>query len=142
MFTYTPPSDAYLKDPSIPSKARSLLRSMNANSLHIEAAALVTYDGLILASVKTEEIDADRFGAMCASLLALANRATQEAQRGDLRQIILDGALGPMLLSKAGEVGVLVVAASSAANLGKVIMDTRATAKSLAELNQVHGERS
>jgi hypothetical protein len=53
-----------------------------------------------------------------------------------LRQIILDGELGPMLLTRAGASGVLAVAASPTANLGKVILDTRNTARSLAELKE------
>jgi predicted regulator of Ras-like GTPase activity (Roadblock/LC7/MglB family) len=115
----------------IAKKARSLLRGLQASSEHIQAAALVSNDGLIIAS---DSVDADRFGAMCASLLALASRAAREVERGELRQIILDGVLGPMLLSRAGSCGVLAVAASPAANLGKVILDTRNAARSLAEL--------
>jgi len=82
----------------------------------------------------SQEVDADRFGAMCASLLALANRAAKEVSRGDLRQIILDGSLGPMLLTRAGDVGVLAVAASPAAKLGQLILETRNTARALSEL--------
>lgn len=118
----------------IAKKARSLLRGLQASSEHIQAAALVSNDGLIIASVLSDSVDADRFGAMCASLLALASRAAREVERGELRQIILDGVLGPMLLSRAGNCGVLAVAASPAANLGKVILDTRNAARSLAEL--------
>ncbi|MDQ3059295.1 MAG: roadblock/LC7 domain-containing protein [Pseudomonadota bacterium] len=116
------------------SKSRSLLRGLCASSDKVEAAALVSHDGLIIASVMSKEVDADRFGAMCASLLALANRAAKEVSRGDLRQIILDGSLGPMLLTRAGNAGVLAVAATPAAKLGQLILDTRNTARTLAEL--------
>jgi len=122
------PQEAFAK------KARSLLRGLQASSEHIQASALVSNDGLIIASVLSSAVDADRFGAMCASLLSLATRAAREVDRGDLRQIILDGTQGPMLLTRAGASGVLAVAASPAANLGKVILDTRTTARSLVEL--------
>jgi predicted regulator of Ras-like GTPase activity (Roadblock/LC7/MglB family) len=116
-------------------KCRNLLRAFAASSSHIQACAVISNDGFIIASVLTEgEVDEDRFGAMCASLLSLATRAASEIQRGDLRQIILDGSLGPMLLTRAGRVGVLAVATSPQANLGKVILDTRNTARSLGEL--------
>lgn len=118
----------------VASKSRALLRGLCASSDKVEAAALVSHDGLIVASVMSKEVDADRFGAMCASLLALANRAAKEVSRGDLRQIILDGSLGPMLLTRAGNAGVLAVAATPAAKLGQLILDTRNTARSLAEL--------
>lgn len=95
---------------------------------------MVTYDGITVASVLSPGVDADRFGAMCASLLALSSRAAKEVERGVLRQIILDGEQGPMLLTRAGSVGVLAVAADPINNLGKLILDTRATAQSLAAL--------
>ena len=94
----------------------------------------MTGDGFILASVLADEVDEDRFGAMCASLLSLSSRAAAEIGRGELRQIILDGAYGPMLLTRAGSLGVLAVATSPEANLGKVMLDTRRTARELAAL--------
>lgn len=116
------------------SKARGMLRALQATSDKIEASALVSHDGLTLASVLSSAVNADRFGAMCASLLALATRAAGEVERGELRQVILDGAQGPLLLTRAGNAGVLAVAAAPTANLGKVILDTRKTAADLAAL--------
>ena len=115
-------------------QARRLLRAFAASSPYIEACAAVSGDGFIIASVLADEVDEDRFGAMCASLIALSTRAAAEIQRGDLRQIILDGTLGPMLLTRAGELGALAVATSPQANLGKVMLDTRNTARALADL--------
>jgi hypothetical protein len=126
-------------------KCRKLLRAFASSSPHIEGCALVSNDGFIIASVLNDsEVDEDRFGAMCASLLSLATRAASEIQRGDLRQIILDGSLGPMLLTRVnqsgqagqtGQMGVLAVATSPQANLGKVILDTRNAARALSELS-------
>lgn len=45
----------------------------------------------MLASQLEENVDSDRFSAMCSSLLALSTRVTKEAEKGLLRQIILDG---------------------------------------------------
>ena len=116
-------------------QARRLLRSFAASSPFIQACAAVSGDGFIIASVLSDDVDEDRFGAMCASLLALSTRAAAEIQRGELRQIILDGELGPMLLTRAGDLGVLAVATSPEANLGKVMLDTRNTARALAALD-------
>ena len=116
-------------------QARRLLRSFAASSPSIQACAAVSGDGFIIASVLSDDVDEDRFGAMCASLLALSTRAAAEIQRGELRQIILDGELGPMLLTRAGDLGVLAVATSPEANLGKVMLDTRNTARALAALD-------
>jgi predicted regulator of Ras-like GTPase activity (Roadblock/LC7/MglB family) len=113
-------------------KARGLLRRLQGASDSVRSCALVSYDGLMVASVLAEGVDADRFGAMCASLLALSTRAAKEVERGVLRQIILDGEHGPVLLTRAGTKGVLAVAADPPKNLGKLILDTRTTAAALA----------
>ena len=116
----------YPKD--LAARARPVLRALHANSEHVEASALVSRDGIAIASVLTVNADAMRFGAMCASLLVLAGRAASEVDRGELRQLILDGTLGPMLLTQAGAVGVLAVAAAPGGNLGRLILETRRTA--------------
>ncbi len=116
-------------------RARGLLRSLQAASDCVKSSALVSFDGLMRACVLADGIDADRFGAMCASLLALSTRAAKEVERGILRQVILDGEFGPMLLTRAGEIGVLAVAADPTKNLGKLIRDPRSTAQALAALH-------
>lgn len=116
-------------------KARGQLRALRGASDSVRSCALVSYDGLMIAAVLAEGVDADRFGAMCASLLALSTRAAKEVERGVLRQIILDGEHGPVLLTRAGKVGVLAVAADPSTSLGKLILDTRTTANALATLD-------
>lgn len=126
-------SDAAEKDPRA-SKVRSLLRNLHASLAEVEASAVVSRDGITVASLLGNGSDQDRFGAMCASLLALADRAGREVDRGRLRQVILDGTGGPMLLTQAGDTAVLAVAASPQANLGRLILETRKVAKDLADL--------
>jgi predicted regulator of Ras-like GTPase activity (Roadblock/LC7/MglB family) len=113
---------------------RSTLRTLRTSSEHIQSCAVVSFDGLLIAAVLDDGVDGDRFGAMCASLLALSTRAAKEVNRGILRQIVLDGEQGPMLLTRAGSVGVLAVAARSSAHLGRLLFDARATAETLAAL--------
>lgn len=112
--------------------ARGVLRELQLENTYIESAAVVSRDGLIIASLLGDKTDADRFAAMCASLIALAARATEEVDRGELRQIILDGTKGAVLLTYNSNDRVLAVAAQSKAFLGKLIMDTRKAATKLA----------
>jgi uncharacterized protein len=121
-------------DNKLSSKARGILRTLQGRSDCVRSSALVSYDGLMLACVLAEGVSGDRFGAMCASLLALSTRAAKEVDRGDLRQIILDGEFGPMLLTRAGKAGVLAIAANPTPSLGKLILDARNTAAALSEL--------
>jgi predicted regulator of Ras-like GTPase activity (Roadblock/LC7/MglB family) len=109
-------------------RLRPILRRLNGASSEIEASAVVTGDGLTLASVLGDSVDPDRFGAMCASLLALADRAAQEIARGQLKQVLIEGDNGTMLLVYAGDAAVLAVAARPSANLGMVFIEARKTA--------------
>jgi len=115
-------------------RARGLLRALQAKSDCIRSTAIVSFDGLMLASVLAENVSGDRFGAMCASLLSLSTRAAKEVERGQLRQVILDGEFGPMLITRAGNTGVLAIAADPTPNLGRLILDARNTAAALGEL--------
>ncbi|GAA6142563.1 roadblock/LC7 domain-containing protein [Hydrogenophaga sp. 5NK40-0174] len=123
-------SDSSDKDPRA-SKVRSCLRMLHATLSEVEASAVVTRDGITIASLLGDAADKDRFGAMCASLLALADRAGKEVERGRLRQVILDGTKGPMLLTQASDATVLAVAADPNANLGRLILETRKIAAEL-----------
>jgi len=113
---------------------RPLLRSFNSASDDIEASAVISTDGLSMAWVLDENVDSDRFGAMCASLLALATRAAEEISRGKLKQVLIEGESGSMLLVYAGNDAVLAVATKPTINLGKVFIDSRKMASNIATL--------
>ncbi|MHB8252621.1 MAG: roadblock/LC7 domain-containing protein [Acidiferrobacter sp.] len=115
-------------------KLRGLLRALNGSSADIEASATITTDGIMLASVLGEGRDPDRFGAMCASLLALADRAAQEIERGILKQVLIEGEKGIMLLVYAGGDAVLAVAARPTINLGMVFIEARKAAAKIEEI--------
>lgn len=120
--------DETMQDELRKKSLRSTLRALNTFSADIEASATISTDGIMLASVLSENTDHDRFGAMCASLLALADRAAQEIARGTLRQVLVEGEKGVMLLVYAGRDAVLAVAARPTVNLGMVFIEARKTA--------------
>lgn len=118
------------------SAARSILRELNASSNDIEASATMTTDGYIIGAVLGQNTDQDRFAAMCASLLALAERAADEVARGQMKQLLIEGSQGIMLLVRAGGDKVLAVAAKPTVNLGRIFLDAR---KSAAKIDQLIG---
>jgi predicted regulator of Ras-like GTPase activity (Roadblock/LC7/MglB family) len=107
------------------SALKSVLRELNASSSDIEASACISSDGFNLASVLNKEVNPDRYSAMCASLLALANRAAQEIQRGNLKLVLVEGDQGVMLLVQAGQDSILAVAAKPSRNLGMIFMNAK-----------------
>jgi len=113
---------------------RPVLRAFNSASDDIEASAVISSDGLNMAWVLSNEVDPDRFGAMCASLLALAKRAAEEISRGKLKQVLIEGESGLMLLIYAGNDAVLAVATKPTVNLGKIFIDSRKAATNISTL--------
>lgn len=124
-----PPADG--KDART-SALRSILRELNTSSGDVEASAVISTDGFMIAAVLGDKVDPDRFAAMCASLLALADRAAQEISRGKLKQVLIEGQTGLMLLVHAGNDAVLAIAARPTINLGMVFIESRKTAQKLA----------
>ncbi len=120
------------------SALRSVLRELNSSSADIEASACISSDGYSMASVLGQGVDADRFGAMCASLLALAHRAAQEIQRGNLKLVLVEGEQGVMLLVQAGPDTILAVAAKPSKNLGMIFLDSRKVAQKLVGVLEAH----
>jgi hypothetical protein len=124
------------------SALRSVLRELNSTSSDIEASACISSDGFTLAAVLGDGVDPDRFGAMCASLLALAHRAAQEVQRGNLKLVLVEGEQGVMLLVQAGPNTILALAAKPSKNLGMIFMDAKKFAKKLVETLDIHAAKA
>lgn len=115
------------------SLVRSALRTLNAANPEICASAAMTSDGVVIAAMLQDSVDPDRFGAMSASLLALAERAALEIDRGELTQVLVAGNKGSMLLVQAGPDCVLAIGADPEAHLGKIFIEARRTAQRLCE---------
>ncbi|MEE9352480.1 MAG: roadblock/LC7 domain-containing protein, partial [Thiotrichaceae bacterium] len=65
----------------------SILSDLNGSSTDIEASAVISTDGLIMASLLPAGMDEDRVGAMSAALLSLGDRTAEELNRGSLEQV-------------------------------------------------------
>ncbi|GMR20644.1 MAG: roadblock/LC7 domain-containing protein [Gammaproteobacteria bacterium] len=107
---------------------RPILRGLNCSSLDIEASAVMTRDGLAIASVLGEGVDPDRLSAMCAAMLGLANTTASELNRGNLEKVLIEGDLGFVLVVAAGDNAVLTVVARPTVNLGMVFLEAKRTA--------------
>ncbi|MDO6804044.1 roadblock/LC7 domain-containing protein, partial [Wenyingzhuangia sp. 1_MG-2023] len=100
----------------------------------ILATAAMTTDGLIISSALGKGIDSDIFAAMSASLLVLAERASQEVDIGELNQVMVMGSQGVMLLTHIGLNAVLAVSTTPSANLGMVLQETSTAVNALHDL--------
>lgn len=108
-----------------------LSRLVHSGATGVNAAALITSDGMALESTHAAGVDVDRFAAMSASLLALAERQIEEAERGHLNQLVIEGTEGAVLLIRAGADHVLTISTEPGALLGKIFIETRRAAGTL-----------
>ena len=87
------------------------LRDLQASSPDIEASAVVSVDGLSIASALPQGIEEDRVSAMSAAMLSLGERIATELGRGTLDQVYIKGETGYVVLMSVGEEAVLTALA-------------------------------
>jgi predicted regulator of Ras-like GTPase activity (Roadblock/LC7/MglB family) len=110
------------------------LKDLQVSTPDIEASAVVSVDGLIIASALPPDVEEDRVSAMSAAMLSLGERIASELGRGMLDQVYIRGANGFVILSSVGEEAVLTVLARKDAKLGLVFLDMRRAAEDLSRL--------
>jgi uncharacterized protein len=110
------------------------LRDLQASSPDIEASAVVSVDGLTIASALPQYVEEDRVAAMSAAMLSLGERIASELGRGILDQVYIKGENGYVVLMSVGEDAVLTALAREQAKLGLILLEMRRAALSLSEL--------
>lgn len=120
--------------PTRAEQIHGLLKGFVSNTPDVEGAAMVSVDGLILASVLPAGTDEDRVSAMAAALLSLGERTSLELQRGTLEQVYVKGNAGYIILMQAGGEAVLETIAGSGAKLGMVLLDMKRAVQELSRL--------
>lgn len=111
-----------------------VLRSLTTESPDIQAAALVSEDGLILASALPQHVEELRVGGMSATVLSLGARAAGELGLGRPEQVLIKGQGGYAVLSSAAQGTVLLVLAGEHAKLGLVFLDMSRAVKEIEQI--------
>ena len=96
-----------------------LLRSLVNASPDFEGAVLVGLDGLVMAAAWPIEGQSDfDVGAVATRAFELSNRTTETLDRGDLQRLIMLGAEGNMVITRAGQYALCVVLLKPQAKIG------------------------
>jgi predicted regulator of Ras-like GTPase activity (Roadblock/LC7/MglB family) len=101
------------------------LRALQESTPEIEGAAIVSPDGLAIASVLAPPIEEDRVAAMSAAMVSLGERISEELGRGKMDQVYIKGDNGFALLTAAGPQAMLTVMARGEARLGLLLLELR-----------------
>jgi predicted regulator of Ras-like GTPase activity (Roadblock/LC7/MglB family) len=124
-------------DPLGPSRSYRLdrvIQDLLATTPEIEAVAVVSFDGLPMASALPSGMDEDRVAAMSAALLSLGDRAAEGLGRGELSQVYIEGDAGTVFLVSAEDEAVLVAVAAKGAKAGLMLYEVRRTAAAVADV--------
>ena len=112
----------------------SRLHQLRSSTPEIQGAAIVSTDGLSIASALSPDVEEDRVAAMSAAMVSLGERISAELGRGDLEQVYIKGKTGYALLTSLGPDAVLTVIAQGEARLGLLLLELRKTVHDLESL--------
>ena len=110
------------------------LRELQASSPDIEASAIVSIDGLSIASAMPRNVEEERVSAMSAAMLSLGDRIVQELSLGAFDQVYIRGKNGYVLLMAVGVEAVLTALARDQAKLGLIFLDMRRASEDIVKL--------
>lgn len=110
------------------------LRDLQISAPDIEAAAVISVDGLPMASSMPANIEEDRVSAMSAAMLGLGERIAGELGRGALEQVYVKGQRGYVILMNVGMDAVLTALVREQGRLGLIFLEMGRAAKELARL--------
>ena len=123
--------------PSRSSRLDRILNELVGQVPEIEAASVVSFDGLAMAAQLPAGMDEDRVAAMSAALLSLGERAAEGLGRGTLSQVYIEGENGTVFLISADDEAVLVAVAAKRAKVGLILFEVRRAAAAVAEALRV-----
>lgn len=106
-------------------KLESILQNLVTSTSDLEGAALVSPDGLPLASTLPSGMDEERVSAMSAAMLSLGERIGNELARGTIDRLYVEGDKGYGILTSCGEEAVLLVLASKATKQGVLMLEIK-----------------
>lgn len=111
-----------------------ILKKLLSAIPEVRAAAIVSAEGLPIASALPEGVDETRIAAMTAALLSLAERAVIEMDKGIFDQLYVKGSEGYLLVLGAGQNAVLTVSTTKDVRLGLIFLDCKRTCEKIAKL--------
>ncbi len=100
-----------------------VLKNLQNGSPDVEASALITEDGLMIASALPQDLDEIRVAGMSSTLLSLGTRAAAELHRGEVTEVVVRGDQGYAVMISAGRGVSLLVVANERAKLGLIFFD-------------------
>jgi predicted regulator of Ras-like GTPase activity (Roadblock/LC7/MglB family) len=97
----------------------------------VDSSAVVTRDGLLIASDISDAVDAETFAAMTATMVGAAETAMNEVGAGIPDRVIVESKKSKIISIGAGEKALLIVMTESDASLGLILLKMRETSEKI-----------
>ena len=106
----------------------AVLEELHKNGNDVEASAVMSNDGLLMATNLPDSYEENRLAAITAAIVSLSARAAGDFHRGCVTQVLIRGDRGNFVISKAGSDAVLVVLTPKTSRLGITFIDCQRAA--------------
>lgn len=105
----------------------------NAGS-DVGGVAAVGMDGIVLVSRMSTEVNADRVGAVAATMMGVTRRVSGELKIGLPKETIIDADNGVFMVLPSGDQSLLAISLKQGANLGLVRLEAREASQEIAKV--------
>ncbi|NNJ10840.1 dynein regulation protein LC7 [Chloroflexales bacterium ZM16-3] len=109
-------------------------RLMTNAGADVSGVAAVSMDGIVLVSKMSVDVNADRVGAVAATMMGVTRRVSGELKIGMTEETIIKADNGLFMVLPAGDQSLLAVNLRQGANLGLVRLEARDAAKSIGQI--------
>lgn len=111
-----------------------MLYDLRSTTPDVEASAVVSHEGFIIASLLPADVEEERMAAVSTAMLTLGVKTSADLRKGTLHQVFIRSEDGCVAVMNAGEEAVLGVLAKKNAQLGLLFMEMRRTAAQIGVL--------
>jgi predicted regulator of Ras-like GTPase activity (Roadblock/LC7/MglB family) len=111
-----------------------ILSTFEKSVPHVQATAVVSNDGLVIASRLPDNVEEDRIGAMGAAILSISSRSGVELDRGEMERILIEGSNGYILIRSIGGMAILVALVDRDVRLGLLFYECKICIENLTEV--------
>ena len=113
-----------------------ILKKFIAVNPEVKAAAIISVEGLPIASALPQNVDETKISAMTAALLSLSETAIIEMRKGNFNQLHIKGSKGYLIIMQAGLNAVFTVSTTMDVRLGLILLECSRMCEKIVSLFQ------
>ena len=111
-----------------------VLKSLSGSIPEFMGGAVISIDGMIIASIIPRKIDEDLIGGMASSMLGVGERISAELMNSEMQQLYVSSPHGYVIVNAVGDNASLVVLVSEKAKLGLIFLEMKRTIQKMEQI--------